>query len=150
MSSFNKLQKTTIKNLLKAKNSYERKITSLEIKRTAFNEMMDTEIASLQAVVQSTISTICATADNLPFEEIINIVEAGEQTIPIVEAVMEENPIPDETEIVTELSTENTPITEEDAIRLAENRSVLVNTEVVSTEVSETEAATPIDEVDLF
>lgn len=149
MNSFNKLQKTTIKNLLKAKNSYERKIMALEIKRTAYNEMMDTEIASLQAVVQSTISTICATGDNLPFEEIINIVEAGEPVI-TEEAVMEENPIPAETEIVTDLSVESTPITEEDAMRLAENRSVLVNTEVASTEVSETEVATPVEEIDQF
>lgn len=149
MSSFNKLQKTTIKNLLKAKNSYERKIMALEIKRTAYNEMMDTEIASLQAVVQSTISTICATGDNLPFEEIINIVEAGEPTV-IEEAIMEENPIPAETEIVTELSIANTPITEEDAIRLAENRSVLVNTEVSPTEIPETEVATSGEEIDQF
>lgn len=149
MSSFNKLQKTTIKNLLKAKNSYERKIMALEIKRTAYNEMMDTEIASLQAVVQSTISTICATGDNLPFEEIINIVEAGEPTV-IEEAIMEESPIPAETEIVTELSIANTPITEEDAIRLAENRSVLVNTEVSPTEIPETEVATSGEEIDQF
>lgn len=149
MSSFNKLQKTTIKNLLKAKNSYERKIMALEIKRTAYNEMMDTEIASLQAVVQSTISTICATGDNLPFEEIINIVEAGEPTV-IEEAIMEESPIPAETEIVTELSVESTPITGEDAVRLAENRSVLVNTEVSPTEIPETEVATSGEEIDQF
>ena len=149
MSSFNKLQKTTIKNLLKAKNSYERKIMTLEIKRTAYNEMMDTEIASLQAVVQSTISTICATGDNLPFEEIINIVEAGEPTV-IEEAIMEESPIPAETEIVTELSVESTPITGEDAVRLAENRSVLVNTEVSPTEIPETEVATSGEEIDQF
>lgn len=149
MSSFNKLQKTTIKNLLKAKNSYERKIMALEIKRTAYNEMMDTEIASLQAVVQSTISTICATGDNLPFEEIINIVEAGEPTV-IEEAIMEESPIPAETEIVTELSVASTPITEEDAIRLAENRSVLVNTEVSPIEIPETEVITPGEEIDQF
>lgn len=149
MSSFNKLQKTTIKNLLKAKNSYERKIMALEIKRTAYNEMMDTEIASLQAVVQSTISTICATGDNLPFEEIINIVEAGEPTV-IEEAIMEESPIPAETEIVTELSVESTPITGEDAVRLAENRSVLVNTEVSPTEIPEIEIVTPVEEIDQF
>ena len=149
MSSFNKLQKTTIKNLLKAKNSYERKIMALEIKRTAYNEMMDTEIASLQAVVQSTISTICATGDNLSFEEIINMVEAGEPII-AEEAVMEETSIPAGTEIITELSVESTPITEEDAMRLAENRSVLVNNEVTPTEVSETEVATPIEEIDQF
>ena len=149
MSSFNKLQKTTIKNLLKAKNSYERKIMSLEIKRTAYNDMMDNEIASLQAVVQSTISTICATGDNLPFEEIINMVETNELII-AEEAVMEETSIPAGTEIITELSVESTPITEEDAMRLAENRSVLVNTEVTPTEVPETEVATPVEEIDQF
>ena len=149
MSSFNKLQKTTIKNLLKAKNSYERKIMSLEIKRTAYNDMMDNEIASLQAVVQSTISTICATGDNLPFEEIINMVETNELII-AEEAIMEETSIPAGTEIITELSVESTPITEEDAMRLAENRSVLVNTEVTPTEVPETEVATPVEEIDQF
>lgn len=149
MSSFNKLQKTTIKNLLKAKNSYERKIVSLEIKRTAYNEMMDTEIASLQSVVQSTISTICATGDNLPFEEIISMIETGEPTI-TEEAVMEETSIPAGTEIITELSTESTPITEEDAVRLAGNRSVLVSTEVTPTEVSETETSTTVEDVDQF
>ena len=149
MSSFNKLQKTTIKNLLKAKNSYERKIMVLEIKRTAYNDMMDNEIASLQAVVQSTITTICATGDNLPFKEIINIIEVGEPII-AEEAIMEETSIPAGTEIITELSVESTPITEEDAMRLAENRSVLVNTEITPTEVPETEVATPVEEIDQF
>ena len=153
MESFNKLQKTTIKNLLKTKNSYERKIAALEAKRAAFNDSIDLEVSSLQSVVVSTVSTIRATGNNLPFEDIMNIIsipeEAEENSTP--GSIINPQPLEETQEVETNLSVEATPFTQEDAERMVAGRTQDENNqEVVAEQEVIQEPAPAAEEEDNF